>query len=80
LVAGDPAAAIPSVARKTRSAIVVIGAVSRSALKRVFIGNTAERVMDELRCDLLVVKPAKMTFKGSLARRGRHFVAFAPRL
>ncbi len=80
LVAGDAAVAIPSVARKTRSAIVVIGAVSRSALKRLFIGNTAERVMDELRCDLLVVKPAKFAFKTSLARRGRHFVSFAPRL
>ena len=80
LVAGDPAAAIPAVARKTRSAIVVMGAVSRSALKRVFIGSTAERVMDELRCDLLIVKPAKFAFKGSLARRGRHFVSFAPRL
>ncbi len=80
LVAGDPAAVIPAVARKTRSAIVVIGAVSRSALKRVFIGNTAERVMDELRCDLLIVKPAKFAFKRSLAPRGRHFVSFAPRL
>lgn len=80
LVAGDPAAAILAVARKTRSAIVVIGAVSRSALKRMFIGATAESVMDELRCDLLIVKPAKFAFKGSLARRGRHFVSFAPRL
>jgi universal stress protein E len=70
LVRGAPAAAIPATARKTGSAIVVIGAVSRSALKRLFIGNTAESVMDSLRCDLLVVKPAKFTLKGPRARRG----------
>jgi universal stress protein E len=80
LVRGDPAAAIPATARKTRSAIVVIGAVSRSALKRLFIGNTAERVMDELRCDLLVVKPAKFALKGPRARRGPRFISTAPQL
>jgi universal stress protein E len=36
---------------------VVIGAVSRSRLDRVLIGNTAERVLDKLECDVLVVKP-----------------------
>jgi universal stress protein E len=35
---------------------VVMGAVSRTGLKRVFIGSTAERVLDRLPCDLLVVK------------------------
>jgi universal stress protein E len=80
LVRGDPAVAIPATARKTRSAIVVIGAVSRSALKRLFIGNTAERVMDELRCDLLVVKPAKFALKGPRARRGPRFISTAPQL
>ncbi|HEX7081102.1 MAG TPA: universal stress protein [Gammaproteobacteria bacterium] len=36
---------------------VVMGAVSRSGLKRVFVGSTAERVLDRLPCDLIVVKP-----------------------
>lgn len=80
LVRGDPATAIPATARKTGSAIVVIGAVSRSALKRLFIGNTAESVMDDLRCDLLVVKPAKFALKGPLARRGPQFISTAPPL
>jgi universal stress protein E len=79
LVYGDPAAAIPATARKTRSAIVVIGAVSRSSLKRLFIGNTAERVMDELLCDLLIVKPAKFALKGPHAPRGLQFISLAPR-
>ncbi len=36
--------------------LVVMGAVSRSALKRVFLGSTAERVLDKLPCDVLVIK------------------------
>ena len=39
--------------------IVVMGAVSRSGLARAFIGSTAERVLDHLPCDLLVVKPSQ---------------------
>jgi universal stress protein E len=37
--------------------VVVMGAVSRRGLARVFIGNTAEAVLDRLGCDLLIVKP-----------------------
>jgi universal stress protein E len=33
-----------------------MGAISRSGLKRIFIGNTAEHTLDSLKCDLLVVK------------------------
>ena len=35
-----------------------MGAVSRSALERLFIGSTAEAVSDKLSCDVLIVKPA----------------------
>jgi len=56
LVCGDPATELPYIAHSTRARLVVMGAVSRSGLKRVFIGNTAERVLDSLRCDVLVVK------------------------
>jgi universal stress protein E len=38
--------------------IVVMGAVSRSGLQRLFLGSTAEDVLDKLGCDLLIVKPA----------------------
>lgn len=38
--------------------VVVMGAVSRSGLKRLFLGNTAEEVLDKLPCDLVIVKPA----------------------
>jgi universal stress protein E len=79
LVHGIPAEAIVNVARKTRCGIVVMGAISRSALKRVFIGNTAERVLDELPCDVLVVKPRGFVSHVPRAGRGvREIVAALP--
>jgi universal stress protein E len=65
-----PLAAIPQVARQTRSSMVVMGAISRSGLKGVFIGNTAERVLDDLTCDLLVAKPQRFVNRVPAARRG----------
>jgi universal stress protein E len=44
-----------------RADAVVMGAVSRSGLKGLFIGNTAEDVLDRLHCDLLIVKPSGFT-------------------
>jgi universal stress protein E len=34
-----------------------MGAISRSRLRELFIGSTAERILDRLHCDVLVVKP-----------------------
>ncbi len=42
---------------KMKTDIVVIGAVSRSAVKRLLLGSTAEQMLDHLPCDLLIVKP-----------------------
>jgi universal stress protein E len=41
-----------------RADLVVMGAVSRNRLQRLFLGSTAEEVLDKLGCDLLIVKPA----------------------
>lgn len=54
---GDVPTQCEAVVRGTQAGIVVAGAVSRSALKRLFIGNTAEHLLDHLSCDVLVVKP-----------------------
>jgi len=58
---------LAQVVNSTRAGIVVTGAVSRSALKRFFIGNTAERTLDRLECDLLIVKPRE--FRSRVPRR-----------
>jgi universal stress protein E len=70
LVRGAASEAIPRTARARRARIVVMGAVSRSALKRLIIGNTAERVLGDLPCDALVVKPARFVTRVSRTRRG----------
>ena len=54
---GEVADQLSAFVRRSRTAIVVMGAVSRSAIARLFIGNTAERTLDRLTCDVLVVKP-----------------------
>ena len=43
---------------RLRADAVVMGAISRSGLKGLFLGNTAEDVLDRLHCDLVIVKPA----------------------
>ena len=40
--------------------VVVMGAIARRGLSRVFIGSTAERVLDRLPCDLVIVKPVSL--------------------
>ena len=57
LVTGNPATVIPRLARELGAQIAVMGALSRSGLMRVLIGNTAERVLESLPCDVLVIKP-----------------------
>ena len=48
---------IPHVAAECHADLVVMGAIARSGLKRIFIGSTAERVLEALPCDILVIKP-----------------------
>jgi universal stress protein E len=54
---GSPREAALALTEQLRADVVVMGAVSRRGLKRLFLGNTAEAVLDRLPCDLLIVKP-----------------------
>lgn len=72
--------AIPRQAAKLHCDIVVMGAVSRSGLKRIFIGNTAERLLDKIGCDLLVVKPLGFRNRVDRRSRGAHLVVAPPAL
>lgn len=78
LVDRDPVAAIPETAKKIGADLVVMGAVSRSGLKRAFIGNTAERVLGALRCDVLVVKPRRFAQRVRPTKRRLKRVAPQP--
>ncbi|EEM2842191.1 universal stress protein UspE [Salmonella enterica subsp. enterica serovar Muenchen] len=54
---GLPEEVIPDLAEHLQAGIVVLGTVGRTGLSAAFLGNTAEQVIDHLRCDLLVIKP-----------------------
>lgn len=56
-VEGNVHEVLPNVAAELDARLVVIGAVARSRLKRVFIGSTAEQTLDRMTGDLLIVKP-----------------------
>ena len=57
LVAGLTHEELPAIAEKLKADVVVMGAVARNRWKRLFIGATAERTLEHLPCDLLIVKP-----------------------
>lgn len=56
LALGKPSETLPAFAREVEASLVVMGAVSKGTLERLWIGNTAEKVLDDLRCDILVIK------------------------
>jgi len=78
LIGRHPADAIVQAAAQTRSALIVMGAISRSGLKRLLIGNTAERVLDHLSCDLLIIKPAGLVKRTPATRRPVRYALFKP--
>jgi len=57
LVAGLTHEELPLIAENLKADVVVMGAVARNRWKRLFIGATAERTLEHLPCDLLIVKP-----------------------
>lgn len=57
LVKSDPGYAIPEFAREKKVDLVVMGTVARSGLTGMVIGNTAERILEDLECAVLALKP-----------------------
>lgn len=74
LVAQHAADAIPRVASTHRIDIVVMGLV-RTGFKGLLIGNTAERLLDDLACDLLIVKPPAFQTRVPAKSRGPELVS-----
>lgn len=54
---GLPEDVIPKVAERLNAAMVILGTTGRTGLSAVFIGNTAEHVLDKINCDVLALKP-----------------------
>jgi len=58
LVSGRAHEELPVMAKEVDADVIVMGAVARNRWKRIFIGATAERTLEQLPCDLLIIKPA----------------------
>lgn len=59
LLEGFPEEVIPSFVEEHGVDLLVMGAISRSNLENALIGNTAERVLEAVQTDLLVIKPTR---------------------
>jgi universal stress protein E len=57
LVEGSAEVAIANTADNIKAQIVVLGTVGRKGLAAAFFGNTAERVLAKLSCEVLALKP-----------------------
>jgi universal stress protein E len=53
---GSADVVLADITRREGFDIVVLGTVARSGLDRVVIGSTAERLLDNLDCDLLILR------------------------
>jgi universal stress protein E len=71
---------IPRLARQQHAGIVVMGAISRSGLKRLVVGNIAEQVLDSLACDVLVIKPQDFIARVKSTTRGVQLIPTPPNL
>jgi universal stress protein E len=57
LAKGDAGRRIPEIARRERISLIVMGTVCRTGVAGFLIGNTAERVLRQVNCSVLTIKP-----------------------
>jgi len=60
VIDGAPPTVLPDYVLDKETDVVVMGAVARRALRRLMLGSTAERLLDRLPCDILVMKPKRL--------------------
>ncbi len=63
--AGRPETVLDRLASEDHATLIVMGALSRSGLKRLLIGSTAERFLRRSTADVLLVNPPGMSFAES---------------
>jgi len=57
LLRGKPSVLIPLTAASSKIDLIVMGTLARSGVAGMFIGNTAEEVLNSVNCSVLTVKP-----------------------
>lgn len=58
LVKGPPEEVITELVARRRINLLVLGTVARTGVNRMIMGNTAERVLDNVACSVIALKPA----------------------
>lgn len=56
VVEGSAEKKIPETCDELHAGIVVLGILGRKGISAAFLGNTAEQIIDKLKCDLLAIK------------------------
>jgi nucleotide-binding universal stress UspA family protein len=57
ILEGDATKVLPAYARDNSIALVILGMLSRTGITGFFIGNTAEKILDDLDSSVVTVKP-----------------------
>ena len=57
MLKGEPGRLIPELAAEMEVGLIVMGTVSRTGVAGLLIGNTAERILHQVDCSVLTVKP-----------------------
>lgn len=57
LLKGSPHSEIPALAKEIMADFVVMGTVARTGISGLFMGNTAETILNQLDCSILAIKP-----------------------
>lgn len=57
VIKGEARKEIPALAKSIEADLVVMGTVARSGVAGLFIGNTAEAILEQIDCSVLAVKP-----------------------
>lgn len=57
MLEGSAKQVIPQTAEQVGADLVVMGTLGRTGISGLFIGNTAETILEQLRCSVLAVKP-----------------------
>ena len=57
LLKGEPGTLIPELAKEKDIDAIVMGTVCRTGVEGFFMGNTAEKILNQVECSVLTVKP-----------------------
>jgi universal stress protein E len=57
LVKGDPSSVMPNELERLEADLLLMGTVSRRGVTGFLLGNTAEKILDRVRCSVAVTKP-----------------------